>query len=236
MELLTPKKREMAQREARILAVALPMVIQDGYHGLSMDRIASELKLSKGTIYNHFSCKEEIVISLAVETTTKRMEMFCRAAQFQGCSRFRMLAIAEAAERFVRQSPEHFKFEEILRLGSIWEKTSEKRRSIVRGCETSCMGTVAGIVRDAIANADLNLPKNISPEELVFGLWALTSGAYSIIETSESLGIWGLNEPYETVRAHTSVLLDGYKWLPLSSDFDRNQLLKRIGSEVFGDA
>jgi AcrR family transcriptional regulator len=236
MKTLTPKKQEIAQRESRILAVARPMVVRDGYHGLNMDRIACELGLSKGTIYNHFSCKEEIVIALLVETVTKRMQMFRQAAQFQECSRFRMMSIGEAAERFARQWPEHFRFEQIVRLDSVWEKTSEKRRDIVRSGEMNCMGTVAGIVRDAIASGELHLPRQISPEDLVFGLWSLTSGAYSIVLTSDSLENLGMNEPYATVRTHTSVMLDGYAWQPLSHAFDRDEILTRIGKEVFGDA
>jgi hypothetical protein len=163
------------------------------------------------------------------------MEMFRQAAQFQAGSRFRMLSVGEAAERFVRRWPEHFRFEQILRLESVWEKTSEKRRSIVRSCEMNCMGIVAGIVRDALATNDLSLPANITPEDLVFGLWSLTSGAYSIVLTSDSLESLGMSEPYETVREHTAVFLDGYRWLPLSVDYDRNQILKRVGKEVFGD-
>ena len=235
MKTLTPKKREIAEREARILKVARPMIIQDGYLGLSMDRIAAELELSKGTVYNHFSCKEEIVISLAVETMTKRKEMFRKAAQFRACARFRMLAIGHAAEKFVRESPEHFLFEQIIRLDSVWEKTSEKRRAVVRTCETDCMATVAGIVRDAIANDEVKLPKSVTLEDLVFGLWSLTSGAHSIIVTSDSLELLGLSEPFEMVRQHTSVLMDGYQWQPLSTDYDRNEMINRIEKEVFGN-
>ncbi len=236
MKTLSPKQREIAARESRILEIARPIVIQEGYQALNMDRIAAELGLSKGTIYNHYSCKEEIVISLAVETTTRRTEMFRAAAQFMGGPRFRMQAVGVAAEKFVRESPEHFIFEQILRMDSVWEKTSEKKRAIVTSCEMNCMGIVGGVVRDAIAKGDLALPDHVTPEDLVFGLWSLTSGAYSIIITSESLENLGMSEPYEMVRNHTAVMMDGYRWKPFSSEFDRNELIERIEKEVFGDA
>ena len=155
MSTLTAKQQEIAMRESKILDVARPIVVQEGYHSLNMDRIASELGLSKGTVYNHFSCKEEIVIALAAETSTKRVEMFRKAAQFKGCSRYRMLAIGTAAELFVRESPEHFLFEQLVRIDSIWEKTSEQRRAVINNCETSCTAIAAGIVRDAVANLSL---------------------------------------------------------------------------------
>lgn len=233
MATLSPKKREILERENRILEVARPIVVREGYNGLNMDRIADSVSYSKGTIYNHFSCKEEIIIALAIQTATKRTELFQRAAQFKGCPRFRITAIGEAAEQFVRQYPDYFQLEQILQLDSVREKTSEKRQSVIRGCEMQCMATVSGIVRDAIAAEHLELPTGYSPEELVFGLWSLTSGAYALIISAQSLQQMGLNDPYETVRSHTTALLDGHGWAPHSSEFDTKKLLKKIRKEVF---
>ena len=235
MQTLTPKKREILERETRILEVARPMVVREGYHGLNMDRIAEELQYSKGTIYNHFSCKEEIIIALAIQNDAKRVELFQRAAQFKGCPRHRMMAIGEAAERFVRDYPDYFLFEKILQLASVREKTSEKRQAVVRGCEMQCMSIVAGVVRDAIATEDLELARGFTPEKLVFGLWAITYGAYSIVFASDSLGQMGLDDPFETVRDHTAALLDGFDWQPLSSEYDPKKVLKRIRKEAFGN-
>lgn len=233
MDTLTPKKREILERETRILEVARPMVVHEGYHRLNMDRIAEEVQYSKGTIYNHFSCKEEIIIALAIQNIAKRTELFQKAAQFKGCSRYRMIAIGEAAEKFVRDYPDYFQFEQILQLASVREKTSEKRQSVIRACELQCMSIVAGVVRDAIAAEDLVLPKAISPEKLVFGLWSLTSGAYSIIFNSDSLEQMGLDDPFATVRDHFAAILDGYQWAPLSREFDSDSVLERIRKEVF---
>ena len=233
METLTPKKLEIREREARILEIARPIVVKSGYHGLNMDRIAEAVNYSKGTIYNHFSCKEEIIIALAIENMNKRIELFRQAAQFKGCPRFRMMAVGEAAEIFVRRYSDYFQFEQILRLDSVREKTSEKRQSVIQNCEMQCMSVVAGIVRDAIANGDLSLPPQMTPEKLVFGLWSLSSGAYSIILSSESLPEIGVIDPFEQVRNHTAALMDGFGWKPLISEFDPVEVLGRIRTEVF---
>jgi len=233
METLTPKKREILERENKILNVARPIIVKEGYHGLNMDRVAEKLQYSKGTIYNHFSCKEEIIIALAIQNISKRTELFRQAAQFKGCPRFRMMAIGEAAEQFVRRFPDYFLFEKILQLDSVREKTSEKRRSILQGCEMQCMSVVAGLVRDAIAAEDLTLRDNFTPEKLVFGLWALTTGAFSIIFTSDALQQMGLDDPFESVRDHSAAILDGHGWNPLSTEFDADKVLKKIRKEVF---
>ena len=233
METLTPKKLEMRQREAKILEVARPMIVRDGYHGFSMDRIADQVEYSKGTLYNHFSCKEEIIIALAIQTVEVRVEMFKRAAQFKGCARFRMVAIGEAAEKFVRDYPDYFLFEQILQLPSVRQKVSEKRQNVISNCEVQCMTVVAGVVRDAVAAEDLVLPPGFTPEKLVFGLWALTSGGFAIAASSESLTHIGLEDPFEVVSDHTSALLDGFGWKPLSSTYNKQEMIDKIRREVF---
>ena len=102
-------------------------------------------------------------------------------------------------------------------------------------CEHRCVGIVAGIVRDGIAQGDLELPAEVSPEDLVFGLWSLSYGAHSIIATSESLADMGISEPFATVRNNINTMLDGYGWKPLQQDYDYDSVLQRIETEVFAD-
>ncbi len=235
MSTATRKQREIQEREAKILEVSRPMLIAQGYHGLSMDRVAESLQYSKGTIYNHFSCKEEIIIALAIQTMEKRSELFQRAAAFNGQPRERLLAIGFAADVFVRLFPNHFRVEQIIRSASIWEKTSEKRRSVMRSCEQRCVGLVSGIVFDGISRGDLTLPEEMKPEDLVFGLWSQSFGAYSIITTSDSLEELGISEPFSTLRRNISIMLDGYGWKPLGKDHDYDAVQTRIQNEVFAD-
>jgi len=223
------------ERETDILQLAQQKLATAGYLGLNMDVIASELEYSKGTIYNHFACKEEIILALAVQTLQRRTDLFRRGARFEGPPRHRLAAIGVAAELFVRLYPNHFHVEQLIRSYSIWEKTSEQRREVMRSCEVRCMEIVAGVVRDALAVGDLQLPDPTTPEDLVFGLWSQTFGAYSIIATSDSLLQLGIAEPYEAVRQAIKMTLDGYGWRPLSSDFDYAALLEKIQTEVFAD-
>jgi AcrR family transcriptional regulator len=233
MTVLTRKQRQLKEREARILEVSRPMVIAEGYHGISMDRIADRLEYSKGTIYNHFACKEEIIIALAIETMEKRLSMFERAAGFNGIPRERLTAVAMAAEYFVRLYPDHFKLECILRSESIWEKTSELRQNLLRSCETRCMSIVGGLIRDGIAQKCVCLPDEMTPEELVFGLWSMTTGAFTIICSSEPLVELGIKSPFFQVRRHLQTMLDGYGFTPLSTDHDYVAIVERINTEVF---
>jgi AcrR family transcriptional regulator len=61
------KQRKYEQREALLLAIARKILLHGGYHGLTMARVADSAEYSKGTLYQHFSCKEELIITLAAE-------------------------------------------------------------------------------------------------------------------------------------------------------------------------
>ena len=233
MNTLSRKQREIAEREEKILDVSRKMLAKDGYLGLSMDRIAAEMEYSKGTIYQHFGCKEDVIIAMVNQAMDIRVDMFQRAAQFRGTSRERLAAIGTAAELFAQLHPDYFNIEQIVRLDSIWEKISAERREMMRGCEFRCVSTMTGVVRDAIAAGDLELPDETTPEDLVFGLWSINFGAFSILSTSTSLAEIGIKDPLRALRTDINMMLDGCGWRPLSSEHDYHATIERIQREVF---
>lgn len=234
MVALTRKERERQEREAKILALARDMLRESGYLGLSMDRIAAQMEYSKGTIYQHFPNKEEIILALANEALEKRLEMFGRAATWEGRPRERMAAIGAAAAEFVRLHPLYFAVDHLVRSNSIWEKTSDQRQQVMQSCEANCMQILGGIVRDAIAQGDFELPADATVETVVFGLWAMNFGGYTIITSSENLANIGLPDPATALWKNQNLLLDGYGWKPLSTEHDYMAVFERAKEQLFG--
>ncbi len=226
------KQREIEQRETLILDVARDLLTQQGYLGLRMDHIADRIEYSKGTIYQHFPNKEEIILALANQALLKRSAMFGLAVTLRKGSRERLTAVGAAAELFVELFPHFFQVEQIIRINSIWEKTSEKRQKTMRSCESRCMAIISGVVRDAIAHGELSLPNDRSPEDVVFGLWSINIGAFAILSSSDSLTEIGINDPLAALRANSNQMLDGYGWKPLSADVDYFSLLEEVKSEL----
>ncbi len=60
--LLKEKLRE--ERAQLILDVTEKMLLEKGYHDTSMDEVAMRVGVAKGTLYQHFSSKEELVFAL----------------------------------------------------------------------------------------------------------------------------------------------------------------------------
>ncbi|RJP77769.1 MAG: TetR/AcrR family transcriptional regulator [Desulfobacteraceae bacterium] len=56
------KPQEIAAAKETILAHAVQLIIQEGYHGFSMRKLASRLGIAAKTIYNYFKNKDELYL------------------------------------------------------------------------------------------------------------------------------------------------------------------------------
>ncbi|MCU0716307.1 MAG: TetR/AcrR family transcriptional regulator [Pirellula sp.] len=214
---LTRKQREIERRTAEILRVSRPILLREGFHALSMDRVAAQMEYAKGTIYNHFPNKEEIVLALAVEAMQLRRRLFERAIAATGSSRVRMMAVGAACEFFTEHCSDDFVVEQWIRNNNIWDKTSEQRQTLIRECEGNCMALVSSVVADGVSAGELTVPAPLSPPEFVFGLWALVYGSQILTRSSPSLASIGIYDPVIAIRAHCLNLLNGFAWQPLMS-------------------
>lgn len=75
MERVERKKREFQRREEEILAVTAALLASDENEQVTVDRIASEVGIGKGTIYKHFKTKHEIVARLIAMKLEKRLAL-----------------------------------------------------------------------------------------------------------------------------------------------------------------
>ena len=232
METMTRKQREILDREKQILTLSRTILTQEGFQALSMDRLAAEMEYAKGTLYNHFPHKEEIVAALAVESLELRREMMERASMLAAESRMKMMAIGAACELYAGQCQEHFAVELMLRDAVIWEKSSKKRQELVRGCEMRAMSIVAGVVRDAVASSSLQLPEGMTAEALVFGFWSLTFGSHVLANSSPSLPEIGIRNAQRSIRYHGWTLMNGYSWMPTVSFEETERLMDDFGTRI----
>lgn len=232
MSTTTRKQREIEARERLILDTAGAMLAERGYLGLNMDRIAAAIEYSKGTIYQHFSSKEDLIAGLCTDTLGKRADMFARAGAFQGRPRERMSAIAVANDVFLALYPRHRAVEHILEIGSVFGKISSDRLNAFLGTKKRMMSGLTGIVTDAVEAGELVLPAGMSPAAPVYGLWTQAVGHESLRAHAQLPPFEGID--LRSVLWHNyQLLLDGYGWRPLLHEWDYAESVRRIHAEVF---
>jgi AcrR family transcriptional regulator len=228
------KEREIQEREELILNVARTVLVEEGFPALSMDRIAAEIEYSKGTVYQHFQSKEDVLAALAVQTHRKRTEFFERAATFRGKPRERIMAIGVADDLFVRLFPSHFRAEQIILLTSEPERLEGERLRKCYEHENRCFEICCGIIRDAVASGDLEIQAPQAVETITFGLWAMCFGAHFIGHTLGRFKDLAIADGvFPAIGLNVNTLLDGLDFAPLSRDWDYHASVLRARQEIF---
>src|SRR5262245_31426714 len=78
VERLTPERRREMTREALVEAAA-DVFAQRGFHAASLDEIAERAGFTRGAIYSNFGSKEELMIAVLDEFTSRQLRDFGHA-------------------------------------------------------------------------------------------------------------------------------------------------------------
>lgn len=86
----------VANREADIHAAALRIFREKGYHGTSMQDIAEEVGILKGSLYHYISSKEELLARLFEGALEEVLDELARIAGGEGTAPERLRAMVRA--------------------------------------------------------------------------------------------------------------------------------------------
>lgn len=89
-----------ADRSAEYLRAATRLVNRHGYHGASVDRIATELGLTKGSFYHHHETKEELIAACFERTFDAMRRAQALAADTPGRGLDRIALACDALLRY----------------------------------------------------------------------------------------------------------------------------------------
>lgn len=69
------RQAQFRAREALIFQVAEQLLLENGESGMTLDALAAELDLAKGTLYKHFQSKDELYMLLIIRNEQMLYEM-----------------------------------------------------------------------------------------------------------------------------------------------------------------
>src|SRR5688572_31489441 len=87
------KERRFQDRDRRIREEAQRLLLERGLHGFSMDDVAAANDYSKGTVYQHYTNKEDALVASCADSCGEMAKAFEAAAAGAASTRARMLAI-----------------------------------------------------------------------------------------------------------------------------------------------
>lgn len=69
------RQAQFRAREALIFQVAEQLLLENGESGMTLDALAAELDLAKGTLYKHFQSKDELYMLLIIRNERMLLDM-----------------------------------------------------------------------------------------------------------------------------------------------------------------
>jgi len=232
---MSRKQRELFEREQLILDTAQQILQQEGLQGLTMDRVAAEIEYSKGTVYNHFSSKEEIISGIGCRCMNRLIEMFSRAKNYAGSHRERIAAIGIAHSLYAQLHPAELQNMQLIKSSAVREKVSAEKQQELLQLEQQVTGVVLEIVHDAMKQGDIPNDQTYLPDGIMLGLWSMGYGSNLLHMSGIPFDQLGIQQPLEMMWINSHKLLDSYQWQPLSSTFDIHDLKEKLCAEIFAE-
>ena len=230
--LTTRKQREISQRHELILDKSRQLFIDHGYHSVTMDMIAKEMEYSKGTIYQHFNCKEVIITSLCIRLCTLVHKLIKTVGDQENLDpRLQMLLIQEAFILVQESCQDDVQIKNLADSQPFCTKVSEELTNQANQIDQQTFIIVVGIVNRAIANKQLKLKANTTAEEVAIGCWALAHGIYLLTNTNSCASKLNFAPPKNLLRTNSLLFLDGVGWNKYTITEKRRQFIAEFSDK-----
>lgn len=173
------KKREKQKRYNVIVDAAEKVIFSKGIEQATMQEIAEEAELSKGTLYLYFKSKNELYTAIAHRGSDILNRRFAKvfAGDYTGLELIRM--IGEAYLDFVIENPDYFKA--FMHYESLSDVEELRESDIAEQCEENRREALSFMVRALqIGMQDGTIDESYDPRELAILLWSSTRGITTI--------------------------------------------------------
>ena len=206
------------QREKNILN-QLKRLISDGtseksMFDLRMSEVAAAAGVSVGTLYSHFTCKEDLIIGLAIENVAARLDAVQNSLKRSNYDEplMRFLVAQVAGWKYARENTDLMEMEFLAMSKSIWKRASERIRRDLWDKHDEFGLFFNGLLRDAANQLDVTGPDGITTH-CETGVWALSIGMDELASSRMVRGsILSPNEWTNYQLENLTSLLVGWGW------------------------
>ncbi|UZE95303.1 TetR/AcrR family transcriptional regulator [Alkalimarinus alittae] len=177
MESQTRKEREFARREQEILLAALSLFDNPSWEQVTVDQIAKKADIGKGTVYKHFSTKDEIYARIALDFHDRLLAEF-RAINHEQPVEQLMRAVIRQSFTLYLACQAHARVSFYCKRSDYIERLSRSYQERFECMEKQFEAFIGRIL-------DIGIEQGVIPrrpyEQLIMGLEATFDGAMSMI-------------------------------------------------------
>lgn len=176
------KKREKEQRRKEILDAAERVFFSKGLKNATMDEVAEEAELSKGTIYLYYKNKDELFLGLIFQGMQIMLDMFKKAIQGEGNGLEKTFRIGYAYLNFAKEYPDYYNALSHFRLDELEYENAECQDSVACQCSDfghNSLEILGNIIKQGIGDGSIR--SDIDPEQTSTILYGMTTGIIELV-------------------------------------------------------
>jgi len=192
MGIVERKEREKEERRTEILNAAEQVFFEKGLALATMDEIAEQAELSKGTLYLYYKSKEDLYMAIINRGHEILLKMFQEAAA-TGEPAIKLLRnIGQAYYAFYKRHHDYFRMFSFSENTQLHSQVSEEMKTTC-GESGQCIGQV---VMDVIQKGkeDGTFRPEVNPQEMSIIFWANSRGMMELIDHLLSKEDWARGE------------------------------------------
>ena len=192
------KQREKVYRETSILEAAKKVFLAKGLLAATIDDIAADAELSKGTLYRYYRSKEEIMLAISEQATSELYVLFNKAAAGDDSGLEKVLRMIRAYYSFVLANPAYFGF-----IAFFESPLPVTNAGVVYETTNAIYGLFQTVMQQGMNDGSMRT--DLKAELMANTLWASTYGMMQFIVSkgthlAEQLQV-DVNELFETFLA-----------------------------------
>jgi len=177
------KEREKQQRRNDIIDAAERLFFSRGYGSTTMDQVADEAELSKGTLYLYFKSKEDLYLAINVRGMKILEKMFRGSQQPELSGLENVENIGRAYFAFSQKHPNYFEAMIFYESKNIADSLED---SCIQSCEEQGERTLHVVAETVAAGiADGSIRNDADPMLTATVLWGHSTGMIQILALKE---------------------------------------------------
>jgi AcrR family transcriptional regulator len=203
------KEREKQQRREDIIRAAQQVFFSRGFNEATMDDIAEQAELSKGTLYLYFKSKEDLHTEVAHKATAMLTSAMDGIEKMEGNAIEKLIAMGRATIRFSQQYPDHMKsiiFLEGFELQQVSFSPSEFREVIYK---ESPVGMVVKIIEHGVREKIIR--NDIPPPVIAHTLWMQMISVMRFVNDRSAMFEMLELSPSALYESHFEVVINGIR-------------------------
>lgn len=177
------KEKEKQQRLELILKAAEKVFTTKGFETATVNDVAAEAELGKGTLYLYFTNKDDIILALSTGAITELQALFKKTTSRHKKGIDQIRALGKAYVDFCKKHPLKYKLLNFYRVQPI-QAQSHAETPHIMGCHMHSQQLMA-FLSDVILKGieDGSISKKIDPFVTSFMLWGVTTGVHQLMHT-----------------------------------------------------